>query len=712
MAKPLTAAGIKALTEDLDALARNLWWSWNPDAQEVFVALSAYMWERSNHNPVEVLQWISHEELNSKLRDPEFAGKVAAVCTRFKLYLKDKSTWVAAHAKQLNKSLVVYFSAEFGLHESLRTYSGGLGILAGDHAKSASDLGLPYAGISLFYRAGYFQQLISGDGWQMEKYPIYDPAKLPLKLVTDSKNHPIVVQVEIGNDVVKLQGWEVNVGRSSVYLLDTDLPQNDQRYRDLTAHVYGGDQWTRIGQEIVLGIGGIRFLRALGLEPSVYHMNEGHSAFLTLELLREQFRLKKTPQQAEAIVKKQCVFTTHTPVPAGHDRFDYALMNTAFPAFCSAAGMSIDQVMRYGRVRQDDYNEQFTMTVLALRMSRDANGVSELHGKVSQDMWKELYPESTVAKVPIGHVTNGVHIAGWAAPSAAHFWSSRLGHQWTEKVTDEKFWKKALSSNVISDEDLWALRCTLRREMIEFARKRMREQSLRSTAGDPSVFDDILSPDALTIGVARRFATYKRAPLFFRDFDWAVKMLTNAERPVQLIFSGKAHPRDDAGKHFIREIVNIAKRQDLFGKVVFVEDYDINVARYLVAGCDIWLATPRRPMEASGTSGMKTVIHGGLHVMTMDGWWREGYNGHNGWKIGEDTTASSEHLQDDLDAASLRAVFENEIIPMYYKRDKAGIPHEWLKRIRQAITTLVPAYNTHRMVGEYIMKFYRTKGKS
>ena len=707
MATTVSEKQLNALIADLRALARNLWWSWNPPAQEVFERLSPYMWERSNHNPVDVLRWISPEELRLRLRDPDLRTKARSACAEFERYLKAKHTWVARNVPLFRSGPVAYFSAEFGLHESLRIYSGGLGILSGDHSKSASDLGLPFVGISLFYRQGYFQQQISNDGWQMEKYPSSDPSRLPIAPVVDARGRTVVCQVEIANQVVKIQGWTVEVGRARLYLLDTDLPENDQRYRDLTAHVYGGDQWTRISQEIVLGIGGVRFLRALGITPVVFHMNEGHSAFLTLELLREQLKAKKTPAQAEATVRNQCVFTTHTPVPAGHDRFDYGLMNAAFPAFCASSGQSIDQVMRYGRVRQDDYNEQFTMTVLALRMCRNANGVSQLHGRVSRQMWRNLYPGTPVEKVPIGHVTNGVHIAGWTSPTAARFWTERLGVGWSERVADRKFWQKAVKPDSVSDVELWGLRTTLRRELVEFARKRMREQSLRNISGDIAAFDDILSPETLTIGIARRFATYKRAQLFFRDFDWALRVLTSQDQPIQLIFSGKAHPRDDAGKHFIKEIVNITKRHDLFGKVVFIEDYDMNVARYLVSGCDVWLATPRRPMEASGTSGMKALIHGCLHVMTMDGWWREAYDGRNGWKVGEDTTAESEQLQDDLDAAGLRAVMENDIIPLFYKRGKDGIPHEWLKRVRHAIATLVPAYNTHRMVTEYIMKYYR-----
>jgi starch phosphorylase len=714
--KRISEKHIDALIKELYEVAYNLWWSWNPSAQQLFHELSPFFWEHSNHNPVEVIKWISGQELRGRLQNQEYFDKVSRVCTSYRGYLDKKDTWARKCVPSLAKSPIVYFSAEFGLHESLRIYSGGLGILAGDHAKSASDLGLPLIGVTLFYRQGYFQQQISVDGWQMERYPTYEPAKMPIRQVVDRKGNPIICSVEIGNDIVKFQGWEVKVGRATVYLLDTDLPQNEQRIRDLTAHVYGGDQWTRISQEMLLGIGGVRFLRSLRITPGVFHMNEGHSAFLTLELLREQLHAKKairgdqeSVQHAEQYVRQHCVFTTHTPVPAGHDRFDHGLMNAAFPVFASSLGLSVDQIMRYGRVRQDDGNEQFTMTVLALRMCRAANGVSELHGKVSREMWKELYPDTPVEKVPIGHVTNGVHTAGWAAPTAMQFWATRLGPQWIEKVRDRQFWHQSIEAKKISDVDLWALRTSLRRELVEFARRRLREQQLRYNANDVSLFDAVLSPDALTIGFARRFATYKRAPLFFRDFDWAIRTLTNPDKPVQILFAGKAHPRDDAGKHFIQEIVNISKRVDLFGKVVFLEDYDINVARHLVAGADVWLNTPRRPMEASGTSGMKVAIHGGLHLSTMDGWWREAYDGKNGWKIGEDTTASSEQLQDDLDAASLRALLENEVVPLFYNRGRDGIPHGWLKRARHAMATLIPVYNTHRMVEEYAEKFYLMK---
>jgi starch phosphorylase len=451
-------------------------------------------------------------------------------------------------------------------------------------------------------------------------------------------------------------------------------------------------------------------LRAMGIAPSMFHMNEGHSAFLTLELLREQVQAKMPLPKAEAHVKQHCLFTTHTPVPAGHDRFDRGLMEATFHAFAAKLGMNIDQLMRYGRVSPDDGNETFCMTVLALKMSRSANGVSELHGAVSRDMWKGLYPDTPVEKINIGHVTNGVNTSGWTSPTALEFWKSKLGPKWIDRVSDRKFWQ-AVETKKISDEDLWALRTSLRRALVECARKRLREQDLMHGEGGLGLYDDVLSPDVLTIGFARRFATYKRAPLFFRDLEWAIRTITNKQKPVQLIFAGKAHPRDDAGKQFIQQIINITKRVDLFGKVVFLQNYDINVARNLVAGCDVWLNTPRRPMEACGTSGMKILIHGGLHCSTMDGWWREAYDGNNGWKIGEDITAESEQMQDDLDAASLRATMQNKIIPLFYDRGKDGIPHKWLKMVRHSIASLVSVYSTDRMVAEYTQKYYLPKKK-
>lgn len=707
--KRIAEKHIDRLVGELHELAYNLWWSWNPSAQLIFQELSPFFWEHSNHNAVEVMNWISGGELRGRLHDPEFFDHVAGVCKKFRAYMGQKTTWGTKNAAALKRAPVAYFSAEFGLHESLRIYSGGLGILSGDHAKSASDLGLPFVGISLFYRQGYFSQQISNDGWQQELYPVYDPLKLPLTLVKDAKGNPVVCDVQIGGTKVAFQAWAIHVGRVKVYLLDTNLPQNDDRSREITAHVYGGDQTTRIAQEIVLGIGGVRLLRALGITPSVFHMNEGHSAFLTLELLREQLSAKKALDKAEAFVKQHCVFTTHTPVPAGHDRFSRDLMNTALHKYVESFGVTVDQLMGYGRIHPSDINETFCMTVLALKMSRHANGVSQLHGKTSVEMWKELFPQWDKKEDPIGAITNGVHINGWASPSASQWWSRQLGEKWYEKIRDVQYWKKAVESKRIADQDLWAMRTTLRRELVEFARKRLREQHLRHGGDGLGVYENILSPDVLTVGFARRFATYKRAPLFFRDLDWAIRMLNNKERPIQLIFAGKAHPRDDAGKAFIQEIINMTKRLDLFGKVVFIENYDINVARYLVSGCDVWLNTPRRPMEACGTSGQKVLLHGGLNLSTMDGWWREAFDGKNGWQIGEDATAPTDHEQDDKDAYSLRTILETEVLPLFYDRGKDGIPHGWLKRVRHSMATLIPIYNTDRMVVEYTKKYYLPK---
>lgn len=704
--KRISEKHIDTLSKHLHTLAYNLWWSWNPDAKQVFHELSPFFWEHSDHNPVEVMQWISGPELRSKLQNIEFFNRVESVCNRFHAYMANKKTWASKNALPLKNKPVAYFSAEFGLHECLRIYSGGLGILSGDHAKSASDLGLPFVGIGLLYNQGYFQQVLTNDGWQQELYPAYDPTRLPLTLVKDKKGTPVTCTVEIGSSSVKLQAWSMQVGRISIYLLDTNLPQNEQQFRDLTAHVYGGDQHTRIGQEILLGIGGVRLLRAIGIAPSVFHMNEGHSAFLTLELLREQLLAKKSFEAGQAYVKRHCVFTTHTPVPAGHDRFDRGLIEGHFGPFASTLGMSVDQFMEFGRVNPSDPHETFCVTVLALKMSRDANGVSTLNGKVSREMWRALYPGIAEDDIPIGAITNGIHTTGWCAATAMQFWTTHVGPTWVEKLEDPSASRKVVLSKSISDADLWTMRTGLRRELVEFVRRQLREQHLRLGGSGIGMYDDVLSPDALTIGFARRFATYKRAPLFFRDLEWAIRMLMDKDRPVQIVFAGKAHPRDDAGKHFIQQIVNITKRIDLFGKVVFIENYDINVARHLVSGSDVWLNTPRRPMEACGTSGEKALIHGGLNASTMDGWWREAYDGKNGWKIGEDTLYPDEHTQDDQDAASLRSVMEHEIIPLFYDRGKDGIPHKWLTRVRHSIASLVPVYNTNRMVEEYTTKYY------
>ena len=694
---------IKKLLQQLHSVAGNLWWAWDYDAQDLFQELSPQLWRLTYHSPFAMLTEMSEQELLARLNEPLLAARVEAVFKKFSQYMDEKKTWAATDAKFL-KHPVAYFSAEFGFHESVRTYSGGLGILAGDHTKSASDLGVPFFGITLFYRQGYFEQRIAIDGWQNEQYNTADTNKLPIELVADKNGNALVCSVQIGFSVVKFVAWKMMVGRSTMLMLDTNLPDNEERFRDITAHVYGGDSTTRISQEIILGVGGVRLLRALDIEPSVFHMNEGHSAFLTLELLREEIERKVPLEKAMQNVKKQCAFTTHTPVPAGHDRFNRDLFEYAFSAKSKLLHLTIDDMMGLGRVNLHDKNETFCMTVLALRMSRSANGVSELHGQVSREMWRELYPKQTLAKVPIGHITNGIHVAGWMNKTTEQFWKFHLGKDWDQHFLEPAFWAKAV--NAISDEELWALRYQLRRSLIEFARQKLVQQHMRYGNG-VAAYETILNPDALTIGFARRFATYKRAPLLFAHFEKTLELFNNPSRPLQLVFAGKAHPRDDEGKKFIQRITELTKHPQLFGKEIFVENYDIHVARNLVSGADVWLNNPRRPLEASGTSGQKVSIHGGLNCSIMDGWWREAYDGTNGWAIGGDEQPASAQEQDERDSVFLYEVLKNKIIPEFYDRNKNNIPPRWIKRMRRALTTLVPQYNTHRMVADYVKNYYK-----
>ena len=695
----------KPFAERLQTLARNLWWTWNPQAQDIFQELSPLVWERSNHSALEVLHEVSPTELSARLHDPELQKRVHRVLEDFESYMASSDTWSSHHARKLSNP-VAYFSAEFGLHESLPIYSGGLGILSGDHTKSASDLGIPFIGISLFYRNGYFQQHIGPEGWQQESYPVYDPVRLPLELVTREEGGRLLNSVEIGHSTIYFQAWRLRVGRATIYLLDTNLPENDPHFQGLTGHVYGGDVDTRIGQEIVLGIGGVRLLRSMGVNPAVFHMNEGHSAFLTLELFREQVKQGKNAEQARKSVSSRCIFTTHTPVPAGHDRFSAELIYHTLGQFWTETGMTAGEMMGFGRINPDDEQEMFTMTVLALKMSRAANGVSKLHGQVSREMWMELYPDKTVDQVPIGSITNGIHTPSWATAQAHEFWNKRIGIDWTAKLMDPQYWKRLDDGNVATDAELWALRYVLRRDLVEFVRRRLRIQHGASEGDSPDFIDRTLSPDVLTICFARRFATYKRAPLVFRHLDKIIELANDPNRPIQFVFAGKAHPRDNEGKRYLQSIVEITRHPQLAGKVVFVENYDINVARHLVSGADVWLNTPRRPLEASGTSGQKTVIHGGLNFSILDGWWQEGYKESNGWAIGDGSSEADLELQDEHDSLYLLDMLTTKIIPEFYSRNQLGIPEAWIRRVRSAMHSLVPVYNTDRMVAEYFSKYY------
>jgi starch phosphorylase len=705
----LSPEELTKLIAGLNRLAHNIWWTWDQGAQEIFQELSPRCWQNLYHNAVAVLREVSDYELRVRLQDIDFARRVRQVLKEFDAYVSDQETWARQNAPALLQNPVAYFSAEFGFHETLPIAAGGLGILAGDHTKSASDLGLGFVGVSLFYREGYFMQQINQDNWQTEYYTLLNPENLPLEPVLDAKGQPLVCVVEIELTDVYFQAWRVNVGRSVVYLLDSNRPENPAHHRDLTRRVYGGDNTMRIMQEMLLGIGGVRLLRALGIQPSVFHMNEGHAAFLTLELIREKLAGGLTLNDAQAKTKAQCIFTTHTPVEAGHDRFNRDLVGYAMRKIAAQLKLSIDTLMGLGRIDPKNESEPFCMTVLGLKLSRAANGVSELHGRVSRQMWHALWPDKTGDDVPIGHITNGIHLTGWMKGPVRSFWQRRLSGAGAPSVPLEKvlnsteFWRKMADPEFISDEEIWALRYRLRRELIEFARRRL---GLHVAQSDFIAFDQVLNPDALTIGFARRFATYKRAPLIFDQFDNIVKLVHDRRRPVQFIFAGKAHPRDDDGKRYIQRIIHLSKFSDLKGSVVFIENYDIHVARQMVSGCDVWLNNPRRPLEASGTSGQKAGCHGCLNLSIMDGWWREGYDGANGFCIGDDSHPASIEEQDRRDSANLFQTLTEQVIPTFFNRDDRGIPRQWIQIIRRAMVTLVPQFNTWRMVQEYTSKYY------
>ncbi len=702
-------AHISVLTAGLNRLARNLWWTWTPEAQSVFKALSPRAWENLYHSPVAVLHEVSAYELRVRLLDPVFSAKVRAVLDSFEAYLKEERTWGRENAPDLLERPVAYFSAEFGFHESLPIAAGGLGILSADHAKSASDLGLGFIGVGLFYREGYFMQSVDHANWQTEFYAPLHPRNLPLEPVLDDRGEPVVGSVPLAASQVWFRAWRVAVGRVAVYLLDTDLPENEPHYRDLTRRVYGGDTATRIMQELLLGVGGVRLLRALGVTPSVYHMNEGHAAFLSLELLREKMAGGLAFEPAWAAVRSECVFTTHTPVEAGHDRFPPDLVEYSASKYMKSFQLTRNGLMSLGRVSPENENEHFCMTVLALKASRAANGVSELHGRVSRAMWRGLWPDRADDDVPIGHITNGVHVSSWLNGTTSRFWTSKAGGGWPSLMDDPTFWGRVEDPGFVSDEELWAFRYDLRRKLIEFCRKRLLIQGHRVTQGDFITYDALLDPDALTIGFARRFATYKRAPLVFQKFEAIVELAKDVQRPVQFVFAGKAHPRDDEGKRFIQQIIHLSRHTALKGSLVFLENYDIQMARRMVSGCDVWLNNPRRPSEASGTSGQKCGVHGCLNLSIMDGWWREAYDGLNGFSIGGDSHPSTIAEQDRVDAENLFRVLSEAVVPAFYDRDASGLPRRWIKMIRHAMATLVPRYNTRRMVQEYATKYYCPK---
>jgi glycogen phosphorylase len=699
----------------LNELSRNLWWSWDTEAKQIFEELSPLLWERNNHNPVELLQHISNDELMARCQF-EYGEKIDQAYARFTAYLNDKDTWAANNAPELVKSPVAYFSAEFGIHESVRIYSGGLGVLAGDHLKSASDLGINFIGITLFYKEGYFRQYLNHDGWQMEDYPLQHSESLPIEKVTGADGEDLIISVNIAQSEVFAQAWRLKVGRATLYLLDTNIAANEPHYRDICCRVYGGDQNMRINQEILLGIGGVKLLDQLGVKPTVYHMNEGHSAFLTLELLAKELAAGVPLTEARENVRSRCVFTTHTPVPAGHDRFSRDMMHYTFDKYLATIGMNFDDLMWLGSEDRNNIYGLFTMTVLALNLSRSANGVSKLHGEVSRVMWKHLYADTSVEEVPIGHITNGVHASSWTCGYTDTFWK-----KFAASVDDLSLSRETAEAVLakVTDSELWSLRYSLKRNLIDFMDRYLANQLFHQHINSYQNEYDTLrsakntfSPDVLTIGFARRFATYKRAPLIFRDLDRLDRIINHATMPLQIVFAGKAHPHDDAGKDYIRQIIQHSRRPQFSGKVIFLENYNLGVAKRMVSGVDVWLNTPVRPMEASGTSGEKTVLHGGLNFSVLDGWWPEAYNGKNGFSIGNGESFEHHEEQDSFDAEQLYTTLENQIIPSFYERNEQNIPVQWISKIRNAIATIAPEYNTHRMVRDYATKYYLNKNEN
>ena len=697
---------IAPLQERLWALARNLWWSWDHNSYGLFLDLDPGQWGETNHNPVSLLGEFPLARLENRATEMMLHSRVNYAYRRLLEYLDADHTWGARHAGVLRPHPVAYFSAEFGIHESLPVYSGGLGVLAGDHIKSASDLDIPLIGIGLFYGQGYFRQRLDLNGWQREEYLETDVSQLPMEAAIGKEGRPILVEIETRSGHLRAKVWRAKVGRRDLLLLDSDVEGNAPEDRQLTSRLYGGDVRIRIRQELLLGVGGLRALKALGISPGVLHLNEGHSAFAVLEAIRMRMEDEGIGfDVAVPRVSREVVFTTHTPVPAGHDRFNAVLVEEHLGPLREALGLSQESLLGLGRENPANHDELFCMTVLALRLSRRANAVSALHGEVSRAMWTGLYREKVEDDVPIGHITNGVHVPSWLAPQMFRLYDKHLGTGWHQRSSEAKIW---LGIESVDDGELWETHLSLKSQLIEFVRRRAVEQAARR-GESPDVLqrlERVLSPDALTLGFARRFATYKRANLILTDIERLASMVNDPNRPVQFVFAGKAHPLDEPGKRILQQIAEMMRDPKFRDKFVFVEDYDINVGRHFVQGVDVWLNNPRRPLEASGTSGQKVVLNGGLNLSVLDGWWAEAYDGMNGFAIGSGRTHSNMSVHDSRDGEDLLRTLKEEVIPLYYQRDRDGLPRGWIKRMKRTIRTLGWRFSADRMVMDYALKCY------
>ena len=701
----LESVAPKTIHDKCMALANNLWWSWHPEVIDLFRSLDPIRWRQLGHNPIAQLREFTPERLEQRVSELVLVTRIDQAYRRLKEYTERKTDWAQKNVGVLGSQPVAYFSLEFGVHESVPIYSGGLGVLSGDHIKSASGLGVPLVAIGLFYNQGYFKQFLNTNGWQQEEYLDTMVEYLPLEPALDKNGNKVTVSIETRSGTIYAQVRQMNVGRVRLLLLDTDLEENQPEDRQLTSRLYGGNNRTRVRQEIVSGVGGIRALKALGITPGVFHLNEGHNAFATIEAVRERMQDDgKSFYDACSEVAQKTVFTTHTPVPAGHDRFDSGLIEEHLGPLREALGIDHNHLMSLGRVDTANYNEPFCMTVLGLKMSRFANAVASLHGVVSRKMWHCLWPNLPEEKVPIGHITNGVHVPSWMAWQMNTLFERHIPG-WSQESIDPDIWNRIQS---IDAGELWETHNAMKNLLVSFVRRRLSRQCRRRGEPDEVIEQarSVLDPKILTIGFGRRFATYKRATLVLNDIERMAKICNNPDRPVQFIFAGKAHPADNPGKEFIQTIANLRNDPRFANRFVFIEDYDINVCRHMIQGVDVWLNNPRRPLEASGTSGMKAVLNGALNLSVLDGWWAEAYDGTNGFAISKGTSHVEDRITDERDAASLFDVIENEVIPLFYETDEHGLPTHWVQAMMNSISSLGWRFSAHRMVADYTHHAY------
>jgi len=685
-------------------IANNLWWSWESDARELFRRLDADLWEDTRHNPLLVLSCIDQKILDERDQDDSYVYQLEGVAEKFDQYMQ-RTPWYKKRNGFIQDLNVAYFSMEYGITECLPIYSGGLGVLAGDHLKSASELGIPLVGVGLLYQKGYFQQTLNIDGWQEEKYPVNDFYNMPLTLEVDENGNPLLVKIPFPDRMVFTRIWKAMVGRVPLYLLDTNIAENSPEDRKITAELYGGDGEIRIQQEIVLGIGGFTALETVGVSQFICHMNEGHPAFSSLENIRKMVLQNGLSfYEALEVAKSSAVFTTHTPVKAGIDIFPSELIEKYFDNYCKEVSICIDELLALGRKNPSDSNEDFSMAILAMKLSSKTNAVSKLHKKVACEMWQSLWPEVLPQEIPIGEVTNGIHHGSWVSREISGLFDRYLGPKWLAEPADKSVWEKVED---IPDGELWGTHERRRERLVAFTRKKLQEQyrNLGKSRSEIARAKSVLNTEALTIGFARRFASYKRATLVLSDPDRLIKLLTNKDFPVQIIFAGKAHPKDEVGKKLIRKIVKLASEEPFRQHIVFLENYDMNIGRYLVQGCDLWLNTPIRGLEACGTSGMKAIANGALHFSTLDGWWDEIYEPGIGWAIGKREEYDDLDYRNEQEANALYEVLEREIIPTFYKRD-AALPREWISMIKRSMVEICPIFNTNRMLSEYTSDFY------